>query len=136
MSTPDNTSDNKRTGFEIGLKDPAKICAQAAQAGYAWAEADGAASLLEENKKSKLAQLILKYMHTGSTPGSDGSIKQLSRIEAETRALADDDYIEYVNEMVAKREESNKLRVRYDMSKTLIDLERSREATLRAEMKL
>jgi hypothetical protein len=114
---------------------PDRLAQAVANAGYGWSEKDGAASALEETKKTLLAKLTLEYMEFGVAAGSGARAgKPLTRAEAEVRAMADKRYIEFVTNMVKAREDSNRARVKYDTGKIYIEMLRSRQATLRAEM--
>lgn len=93
------------------------------RAGEAWADADAAASLLEETKKSLLAQLMQEADST-------------SNAGKEMLALAHPDYRKHVDGMVSARKAANKARVRYDSAKVLAEMRRSEESTRRAEMTL
>lgn len=93
------------------------------RAGEAWADADAAASLLEETRKSMLAQLMAE---------SDSS----SIAGKEMAALGHPDYRRHVEGMVSARKAANKARVRYDSAKVLSELRRSQESTRRAEMQI
>jgi hypothetical protein len=103
--------------------DPDKIFAALVKAGEDWADMDAAANLLEETRKSVLANLKLKSSGT-----SDAA--------RETQALADPSYSAFIRGMVDARKAANKARVRYDSGKTLSELRRSEESTKRAEMSL
>lgn len=103
--------------------DPDKTYASLVKAGEDWADANAAADLLEETKKSVLARLMLK---------SGGK----TNAEKEMLGQADPEYTEFIGGMVEARRTSNKLRVRYDSAKTLAELRRSQEATARAEAQI
>lgn len=103
--------------------DAEKIYDTLVKAGEEWADADVAASLLEETRKSVLAKLMVECGHA-SIAGK------------EMMALADDSYKAFVTGMVNARKAANKARVRYDSAKTLSELRRSEESTRRAEMTL
>jgi len=92
------------------------------KAGEEWSDADAAASLLEETRKSVLAKLMNE---------ADGSVAA-----REMQALASEQYTTFVAGMIKARAASNKARVRYDSAKTLSELRRSEESTRRAEMNL
>lgn len=92
-------------------------------AGDEWADADAAASFLEETRKTVLAQL-----KTMSQASSDAA--------RETEALASDGYQEHVRRMVDARKAANKAKVAYDSSKTWVELWRTKAANERAEMTL
>lgn len=101
--------------------DAEKIYALLIEAGEAWADANAAADLLEETKKSVLAKLMNECPHAAV------SAKEMI-------ALADPKFTEFVKGMVSARKTANKLRVRYDSAKTLSELRRSEESTRRQEM--
>lgn len=103
--------------------DPDKMYERIVQAGEQWADAEAAASLLEETRKSVLAKL----MSEADSPTNAGK---------EMQALASDDYADFVDGMVKARAMANKARVRYDSAKILSELRRSQESTKRAEMGL
>jgi hypothetical protein len=90
------------------------------KAGEDWADLDAAASLLEETKKSVLAELMNK---------AEGSMAS-----REAEALADPSYKLHVTRMVSARKESNRAKVKYDSAKAWCELVRTQEATRRAEM--
>lgn len=101
--------------------DPSKIYDQIVTAGETWADAEAAASLLEETRKSVLAKLM-----------NDSAVASVAA--KEMMALASDDYADFVAGMVKARAAANKARVRYDSARILAELRRSQESTKRAEM--
>lgn len=103
--------------------DPNQIYDRIVKAGEEWADAEAAASLLEETRKSVLAKL----MNECAAPTAAAK---------EMYALADDKYKSFVEGMVAARKTANAKRVRYDSAKILAELRRSQESTKRAEMGL
>lgn len=103
--------------------DSEQIYAEIVKAGEAWADAEAAASLLEETRKSILAKLQLEGQ--GTTVAAK-----------EMYALADPEFRKHVDGMVNARRAANKARVRYDSAKILAELRRSEESTRRAEMTL
>jgi hypothetical protein len=102
--------------------DPDKIYDAMVRAGEEWADAEAAASMLEETRKSVMAKLINEG--EGSVAGR------------EYKALADADYQRFVADMVRARKTANKAKVRYDSAKVLAELRRSQESTRRAEMNI
>jgi hypothetical protein len=92
------------------------------KAGEDWADKQAAADLLEETRKSVLAKLINE---------AEGSVNA-----REYKALADQEYRDFVAGMVTARKAANKARVRYDSAKILAEMRRSEESTRRAEMTL
>ena len=103
--------------------DPDKFYNSVVEAGNSWADLNAAADLLEESKKSVLAELM------NQTQASSNAAKEMA-------ALADPTYRLHVTNMVNARKESNRARVRYDGMKMLAELRRSQESTRRAEMNL
>ena len=103
--------------------DPEQIYAALIDAGDAWSEAEAAASLLEETRKSVLAKLM-----------NEAAASSVAAKEME--AQGDDTYVDFVNRMVQARKAANKAKVRYDSGKVLAELRRSQESTRRAEMSL
>lgn len=119
----------------LTFRDSAKIATLVAQAGEDWYEADSLASSLEEQKKNYLAKLTLEYLEAGVAPSRAGAApKAIPVSQAEMRALADPRYEEYLKNMVDARKRANLSRVRYDMGKVYIDMQRSVMATQRQEM--
>lgn len=100
--------------------DPDRIYDELVKAGETWADADAAATLLEETKKSVLAKLMNE---------ADAS----SIAAKEMYALADPEYRKHVEGMVSARKQATKAKVRYDSARVLAELRRSQEATRRAE---
>lgn len=99
------------------------LCDEAEDAGLAWADAKAAADALEETKKSVLAQSMAGYFSEG-----------MAGNKAETMALADPVYIDFLRKMVAAGKARDRARVRYDILKTRIDLLRTNASTERAAM--
>lgn len=100
-----------------------KLHSEIVMAGNAWADAEAAASLLEETRKSMLAKLM-------------NEATMASIAGKEMQALGSDEYQKFVGGMVKARATANKARVRYDASKIKAELWRSEEATRRAEANL
>jgi len=90
--------------------------------GNDWADRDAAASLLEELKRTTVAQLKLKSSGT-------------SESARETDALASEVYYEHIKLMVDARKEANKARVAYQSIQTWIELERTKQVNERIERK-
>lgn len=102
--------------------DPTEIAERMRLAGEEWSDLDAAANMLEETRKSVLAELV--------NQSKGGSIAA-----KESEALANPDYKEHINKMVEARRNANRARVRYDTAKAWVELVRTSEATKRAEMK-
>jgi hypothetical protein len=101
--------------------DPDRIRERLCEVGEEWAELDAAANLLEETKKTVLAELMLKA--EGGTMAA-----------RESAALSDPAYRLHLAKMVSARKDANKAKVRYDTGKMWAELRRSQESTRRAEM--
>jgi hypothetical protein len=95
------------------------------QAGQAWADAKAAYEALEQTRKSVLAQGMKGYFAEGMTAA-----------KAETMALADETYIEFVKRLVKAGHAADKARVRYDVLKVKIELLRTNASTERAAMSM
>ena len=102
--------------------DPERIYHNIVQAGDEWVDKESAADLLEETRKTVLAELVNK---------SEGSMAA-----RESEAFASPVYKLHVTNMVAARKEANRARMRYEAVKVLADMRRSQESTRRAEMRL
>lgn len=102
--------------------DPSEIAERMRLAGEEWADLDAAANMLEETRKSVLAELV--------NQASGGSIAA-----RESEALADPAYKLHITNMVNARKEANRARVKFDTAKAWVELVRTSEATKRAEMK-
>lgn len=110
-------------GHNSAPMDPEKVAHELSERGLAWADANGAADALEETKKSVISEALLSA--TGK-----------SHSEREAIALASPMVRDHIARMVDARKAANRARVRYDVYKTFIELERSRHATERAAMTL
>lgn len=128
-------NNNKLVEILKALKgiDIDKECKMVVNAGYEWADANAAAESLEEAKKSVLARLATKAMDESVKITKTGS-KAISAIEADKRALADPEYQEHLNAMIEARKEANKKRVRYDISRVRLEMQRSIISLLKQEM--
>ncbi len=103
--------------------DPDVLHARLVNLGETWSDANAAADLLEETKKSVLAE-IARGMNFDS------------RIEREEAALASKAYKDHIDGMVDARRIANRARVNYEAAKMWIELARSVESTRRAELTL
>lgn len=99
--------------------DPQAIYQKLVEAGEDWADKEAAADLLEETRKTVLAEL-----KNGFT-GSDA--------ERERNALAEPAYKLHITKMNAARREANRSKVRYDSMKVLAEMRRTQESTRRME---
>jgi hypothetical protein len=101
---------------------PNEIAERMRLAGEEWSDLDCAANLLEESRKSVLAELV------NQSKGSSIAAK-------ESEALADPAYKLHITNMVNARRDANRARVRYDTAKAWVELVRTSEATKRQEMR-
>jgi membrane-bound lytic murein transglycosylase MltF len=99
--------------------DPNRIYHEIVLAGEDWTDKEAAAELLEETKKTVLAELMQTFQ--GSTA------------ERERNALAHPAYKLHLTHMSAARKEANRARVRYDAVRVLSEMRRTQESTRRAE---
>lgn len=111
----------------VGRRDPTAVFNRMVEMGDSWADHDAAANLLEETKKTRLAQLTLEV-------AARGEVK--SRVSAEMVALASPAYLEHVKAMVDARKEANRAQVRFKSAQAWLEFVRTLEATKRAEMTL
>lgn len=79
------------------------------------------ADQLEEMKKPQLAMLTLEYVK---------SVK--SRIDAETKAFADQRYADFIEGMVEARRQANRAKARYHNLRALGEARRTQESSRRA----
>ncbi len=79
------------------------------------------ADQLSELKKSRLAALTLDYMKECK-----------SRTEAETKALADPQYAEYITGLIEAERRSVRAKAKYHNMRALSDARRTQEASHRA----
>lgn len=104
--------------------NPTEITERIRLAGEDWSDLDAAASLLEETKKTVLAELMNKEENAG-----------MSVAARESLAMASKEYKTHLASMVEARRLANRARVKYDSARTWTDLVRTAEATARQEMK-
>jgi hypothetical protein len=102
--------------------NPNEIAERMRLAGEEWSDLDAAANMLEETRKSVLAELV--------NQSKGGSIAA-----KESEALANPAYKLHLTNMVNARREANRARVKYDTSKMWVELVRTSEATKRQEMR-
>lgn len=104
---------------------PQDVYREFLKTGIAWADAHGAAELLEGALKTLKAKLTLEAKHA----------EGCSMTEAESVALASQTYQKAVQGAVEARTEANRARVRYDATKALFEAQRTAEASERAAMR-
>lgn len=100
--------------------DPDRIYKQLTECGEEWVDKNAAAELLEETRKTVLAELA--------------AVEHGSMAAKESAALANPAYKLHLTNMVAARKEANRARVRYDSMKVLAEMRRTQESTRRAEI--
>ncbi len=105
--------------------DTDRLCDEAEQAGYAHADAKAAFEALDQTRKSVLANGMKSYLEDGM-PVS----------KAETMALADPAYLDFIRRMVAAGRAADRARVHFDILKTRIELLRTNASTERAAMSM
>lgn len=98
---------------------PESIYQRLLEAGEDWADKDAAADMLEQTKKTVLAELM---------NGLQGAASERERL-----ALADAAYKLHLAKMNAARKEANRARVRYDSARVLAEMRRTQESTRRME---
>jgi hypothetical protein len=112
--------------------DPNVLVSEVEDIGIQWANADETANLLEETRKTLLAQYTTEYQRGSGAAGS----KPLSMAHAEALAMADPRYQAHIENMVRARTQANRMRVRYDTGRVRCDMMRSLIATRREEARL
>jgi len=112
-------------------------------AGEAWADADGAASLLEELKTTVLEQRKTKVIeehfqsHLAAAPeGELVSIKEMPENKAERIVKADPEWETYIRQMCAARAHAGKLRVKMEAIRMEFSEWQSKDANARQEQKM
>ena len=103
--------------------DPHDIYERLVNLGGQWADAHAAAELLEETKKTLLAELMTEC-------------DEKSSVAKETYALRQKRYFDHVEEMVMARKAANRAKVRYDAAKVEVDMERTKAANERAALRV
>lgn len=104
--------------------DVDRLCHDAEEAGIAWADAKAAYEALEQTRKTVLAQGVKSHM--GEGPYN----------KAETLALADESYLEFLKRLVHAGRAADRAKVRYEVVKTRIELLRTNASTERAAMSM
>lgn len=105
--------------------NPKNVYQRFLESGTAWADAHGAAELLEGTLKSLLAQYTLEAK----------SSENCSVTEAEKIALSCADYRDAVRDSVQARTAANRAKVQYEAVKAYFDAARTAEASERAAMR-
>jgi len=135
-ATPPITDDRLLSDWDPDKFDPVNLSASIASAGYTWAEADGAAKLKDSAQDKFKSKIILEYI-AGRRVDSyakvdEVKIKAMSVERAKLLVEQDEEYLNAVKDGISARTTANKLRVRYDMARAMLDGLRSKEATHRA----
>jgi len=100
---------------------PDNVYERLSKLGEEWAAANEQAELLEELRKTVIAQLGTEI---------DGS-----QAAKEQYALRNDKYDKHIRGMVAARKDANVKRVRYDSARVSVDVWRTRAASERVALK-
>ena len=103
--------------------EPDKIAHRFVELGHKWVDADAAASLLEETKKTVFAEMMRQ-----SNENTIGA--------KEAFAASHTTYKEHIDAMVEARRVANRALVEYKAAQVWIDMARSVESSRRAEMNL
>jgi len=111
--------------MQVSDNSPEALLDALSDSGIDWADKCAAAELMEETKKSLLAQLTVSFMREGGTKSA-----------AEAKALASTEYQEHIAKMVEARRQANTARVKYDSVKVYLNMLRTYEASRRAEMQM
>lgn len=109
----------------VRFLDADALCDEAEAAGLTWADAKAAYEALEQTRKSVLAQGMKSYLEEG-----------LPTNKAETNALAEPAYVEFVKRMVKAGHAADRARVQYDVLRIRIELLRTNASTERAAMSM
>lgn len=105
--------------------DPDKIRDALVKVGDDWADKKSAYCALDDLTKTVLADVTSNYIPSCS-----------SKTEAEMRALSDRAYKEHLAAKAAARKEWLRAEVRWSTSNTWSELRRSKESTMREEMRM
>ena len=103
--------------------DPNVMMKKAEELGNKWAEADAVHGLLEDTKKTLLAQITNEFLEKGK-----------NKTTAETMAMASEEYAKHIKQLGEARKDKNIALVKYNSYKKWLDLIQTKEANLRAEM--
>lgn len=99
--------------------NPNHIYQTLVEAGDEWADANSAADLLEEVKKTVLSEIALHC-------------EEKTSAAKETYALSHPDFKEHIHKMVEARRIANRKKVKFDGLKLLAELRRTESANMRA----
>jgi hypothetical protein len=103
----------------MALYDPEKIFDALETAAEEWANADYDARRLENLQKSRLAQITLAKM--------EGK----SKAQAELEALADPDYIEFLEGLTVAKQKAIRAKAKYENYQALSEARRTEQASIR-----
>jgi hypothetical protein len=102
--------------------NPRKIYETLTKLGTEWADAQATSELLDETRKSVLAQLA-------------NESNESSMAAKENYALRHEEYRRHLEAMVNAKKVANRARVKYDSAKVYVELLRTKEANERAANK-
>lgn len=106
--------------------DPDEVFHRLCKMGDEWVAANAKARLLEDCEKSELSQIVQEKLEKGAKSNAD----------AESRARADQRFIDYIHRKVEARRAADEARVKYDAAKVWWEAQRTVAATLRQEMRM
>lgn len=121
-SGADASNASQNSGDRLGLEDIVQL---ANKIGLEYVSARKEAERLELLKNTVRARISIR-LDDGSM--SEAKLRRLMEVDAE--------YVDFLNQLVTARAESEKLRVRYESYKNLFDARRSLLSYQKAEMKL
>jgi hypothetical protein len=105
--------------------DPNDIYNKVVVLGEKWADAEAAAQILEESRKSVRAQIAMKEIALGVAVN-----------KSELTAEASNEYGEHIKKMVEARRQANIAKVNYTNAQVWVELKRTEAANRRAETRL
>ncbi len=106
--------------------NPHRLSHEIGRVGADWAQKKHAADLLEKSTRAVLAQITNRCREQDP---------ELTRKEAEDRALGSDEYLSHIYAAVDARRDANLARVKLDALNAMVEAIRSAEATKRAEIR-
>ena len=106
-----------------GLINANHVFERLTKAGQQWAEAEAAATILEQTRKSVRSTIATEHLSNGEPAN-----------KAEMYAEADTRYQEHVSAMADARQAANIAKVNYYAMQTWCDLQRTNAATERAAL--
>lgn len=130
MSTSRNLPNTKTE--DVLQLNPDEVVGNVETLGLDWADKDADANILEETRKTLLAQLIREQLAGAKATGG----RPMPVNQAENIAMADPRYEGHLTGMIEARRLASRARVMYDSGKVKIELMRSLVAARREEMRM